>query len=52
MRTDSDQGAAFLAALDRVRLSQRPTLDRTAMVMRLTFDAESKLDAKAEKKRR
>lgn len=46
MRTDNQQGAEFLEALDRLRQAHRPHLDRTAMVMKLVFDA----DAKARKK--
>lgn len=43
MRTDTDEGAEFLAALDRLRLDHRPALDRTAMVKLLVFEADAKL---------
>ena len=46
MRTDNEQGAEFLAALDRLRLAQRPVLDRTAMVMKLVFEADTKATKK------
>ena len=40
MRTDNPQGVEFLKALDRLRLAQKPLMDRTAMVMKLVFDAD------------
>ena len=46
MRTDNEDGEAFLAALDAVRTAERPYLDRTAMVKKLVFEAEKKLRAK------
>ena len=41
MRTDNDQGTEFLAALDRLRFAQKPQMDRTAMVMKLVFEADA-----------
>lgn len=41
MRTDNPQGAEFLEALDRLRMAQKPNMDRTAMVMKLVFDADA-----------
>ena len=43
MRTASDEGREFLAALDKLRLAERPQLSRTAMVKRLVFDAAKAL---------
>lgn len=51
MRTDNPQGQEFLEALDRLRETEKPRLDRTAMVMRLVFEADAKL-TKAERKAR
>lgn len=42
MRTDSPQGVEFLAALDALRLAERPEKNRTEMVMKLVFDAAAK----------
>lgn len=42
MRTDTDEGEAFLDALDRLRLAEKPILDRTAMVKKLVFDADKR----------
>lgn len=42
MRTDNPQGKDFLEALDRLRFAQRPQMDRTAMVMKLVFEADRK----------
>jgi hypothetical protein len=47
IRTDNDEGEEFLAALDELRLAERPQIDRTAMVKRLVFDAHK---AKAARK--
>jgi len=41
MRTDNPQGAEFLEALDRLRMAQKPNMDRTAMVMKLVFEADA-----------
>lgn len=49
MRTDNEQGAEFLAALDRLRFDHKPTLDRTAMVMKLVFEADAKLEKRGRK---
>lgn len=46
MRTDTDEGEAFLEALDRLRLAEQPQVDRTAMVKRAIFE----LDKKAKRK--
>jgi len=46
IRTDSDEGEEFLAALDELRQAERPQLDRTAMVKRLVFDAQERRKAK------
>ena len=51
MRTDNSQGVEFLEALDRLRMAQRPTLDRTAMVMRLVFEADAASHIKAADKK-
>jgi len=49
IRTDSDEGEEFLAALDELRCAERPQLDRTAMVKKLVFEA---LDARRKGKRK
>ena len=49
MRTDTPEGVEFLAALDRLRLAQRPAVDRTAMVKQLVFEADSKQQRKDRK---
>jgi hypothetical protein len=49
MRTDTDEGVEFLAALDRLRLAEMPQLDKTAMVKKLVFEADKKLAAKGRK---
>jgi hypothetical protein len=49
MRTDTDEGVEFLAALDRLRLAEMPQLDKTAMVKKLVFEADKKLTAKGRK---
>lgn len=46
MRTDSDEGREFLAALDELREAERPRLDRTAMVKKLVFEAQKRLRGK------
>ncbi|RJO66982.1 MAG: hypothetical protein C4523_10850 [Myxococcales bacterium] len=46
IRTDSDEGEEFLAALDRLRFAERPQLDRTGMVKRLVFDADKRAKRK------
>ena len=43
MRTDTAEGQEFLAALDELRTDERPQLDRTAMLKKLTFDAHKRL---------
>lgn len=51
MRTDTDEGADFLAALDRLREAEQPRLDRTTMVKKLVFEADRRLgDAKGRKR--
>jgi hypothetical protein len=40
MRTDYEEGDEFLAALDRLRMAERPQVDRTAMVKKLVFEAD------------
>lgn len=45
MRTDTEEGQAFLAALDRLRLAELPQLDRTAMVKKVVFEADRKATA-------
>lgn len=42
MRTDNDEGADFLAALDELREDERPVLSRTDMVKKLVFDAQKR----------
>jgi hypothetical protein len=42
IRTATEEGARFLAALDRLRLVEEPQLDRTAMVKKLVFEADRK----------
>lgn len=43
MRTDNEEGSEFLDALDRLRMAEKPRLDRTAMVKKLVFEAEKRL---------
>lgn len=43
MRMHNAEGDRFLAALDDLRLAERPQLTRTDMVKRLVFEAERKL---------
>jgi hypothetical protein len=52
MRTDTDEGEAFLEALDLLREAELPKLDRTAMVKKLVFSAARKAEAEQERKRR
>ena len=42
MRTDNEEGVEFLEALDRLRLAEKPRLDRTAMVKKLVFEADKR----------
>lgn len=42
MRTDTEEGAEFLAALDRLREAERPQLSRTDMVKKLVFEADDR----------
>lgn len=42
MRTDTDEGVEFLAALDELRESERPQLSRTDMVKKLVFEAQKR----------
>lgn len=46
MRTDTDEGAEFLQAIDELREAERPQLSRTDMVKKLAFEAQRKLRAK------
>ena len=46
MRTDSDEGRDFLAAVDELRKAEMPRLDRTAMVKKLAFEARRKMKSK------
>jgi hypothetical protein len=43
MRTDTDEGAEFLDALDRLRDAEKPKLDRSAMLKKLVFEAQKRL---------
>jgi hypothetical protein len=51
MRTDTDEGRAFLAALDELRHAELPQLDRTAMVKKLVFEAHRKMKPVTMRKR-
>jgi hypothetical protein len=42
IRTNNEEGEQFLAALDELRLAERPQLDRTAMIKRLVFEAQKR----------
>jgi len=42
MRTDTDEGAEFLEALDELREAERPQLSRTDMVKKLVFEAHKR----------
>jgi len=42
MRTDTDEGEEFLAALDELREAERPQLSRTDMVKKLVFEARKR----------
>lgn len=46
MRTDSDEGREFLAALDQLRATERPAMDRTTMIKKLVFDAQKRVQAR------
>lgn len=46
MRTDTDEGERFLAALDELREAEAPMLDRTAMVKKLVFEAQKRQRAR------
>jgi hypothetical protein len=51
MRTDTDEGEAFLEALDLLREAELPRLDRTAMVKKLVFSAAKKAEGEGRKRR-
>ena len=50
MRTDTEEGAAFLEALDLVREAELPKVDRTTMVKKLVFAAARKLEGQKGRK--
>ncbi|WP_414461793.1 hypothetical protein [Hyphomicrobium sp. DY-1] len=52
MRTDTEEGEAFLEALDLLRGAELPKVDRTAMVKKLVFAAARKIESEQGRKRK